>query len=42
MKDFELTLDFEYLLGHLNQIIGRKYSIAKIDGNKIYLLIKLV
>ncbi len=42
MRDFELKLDYAYFLAHINEVVGRKYSIAKVDGTSIYLLIKLV
>jgi sulfite reductase alpha subunit-like flavoprotein len=42
IKDFELKLDFDYFLTHINEVIGRKYSVARVEGNRIYLLIKLV
>lgn len=42
MRDFELKLDYEYFLAHINEVIGRKYSIARVEGNRIFLLIKLV
>lgn len=42
MRDFELKLDYGYFLAHINEVVGRKYSIARVEGNRIFLLIKLV
>jgi sulfite reductase alpha subunit-like flavoprotein len=42
VRDFELKLDFNYFLRHANEVVGRKYSVARVEGSRIYLLIKLV
>ena len=41
IKDFDLKLDYQYFINHANELTGRKYSIARVEGNHIYLLIKL-
>lgn len=42
IKDFELKLNFNYFLSHINEVVGRKYSVARVENGKVYLLIKLV
>jgi sulfite reductase alpha subunit-like flavoprotein len=42
IRDFDLQLDYRYFIDNANELTGRKYSIARVEGAHIYLLIKLV
>ena len=42
LQDFEIQLEYQYFIDHINEVVGRKYSVARVEGDKVFLLIKLV